>query len=51
MIVVELGPGQDKLFKFLNINGEKPVTNFKKYGPSISDINKLVESSDDESQA
>jgi len=48
MLVVQLGPGQDKLFKFYNKNGEKPVTNFKKYAAKISNVNALVESSDED---
>lgn len=48
MLVIQLGPGQDKLIKFCNTNGEKPVTNFKKYGAKISSVTALVLSSDDE---
>lgn len=48
LIIVRLGPGEDKLYKFLNTNGEKPVTSFKKYGPKITDVNQLIESSEGE---
>lgn len=48
MLSIQLEPGQDKLIKFINKNGEKPVTNFKKYGAKISSVTALVLSSDDE---